>query len=78
MTTQTAIVIGLVLYGCLMVAVSLFFMARVKKAADYFVAGRGLPYWVLSGTIVGTCIGTGVVIGATGLSYQRRSGGGRW
>lgn len=53
MTTHTAIVIGLVLYGCLMAAVSVFFMLRVKKAADYLVAGRGLPYWVFSGTIGG-------------------------
>ncbi|HEY5913544.1 MAG TPA: sodium:solute symporter family protein [Verrucomicrobiae bacterium] len=70
MDTRTAIVIGLVVYACLMVAVSVFWMLRVKKATDYLVAGRGLPYWVLSGTIVGTCIGTGVVIGACGLAYR--------
>ena len=70
MSTQVAIVIGLIIYGCLMAGVSLFFMLRVKNATDYLVAGRGLPYWVLSGTIVGTCIGTGVVIGASGLAYQ--------
>jgi hypothetical protein len=27
---------------------------RVKNASDCLVAGRGLPCWVLSGTIVGT------------------------
>jgi solute:Na+ symporter, SSS family len=70
MGTHGAIIIGLVIYACLMLGVSLFFMARVKKAADYLVAGRGLPYWILTGTIVGTCIGTGVVIGASGLAYQ--------
>jgi SSS family solute:Na+ symporter len=70
MSTNTAIIIGLVLYGLLMLGVSLFFMLRVKSATDYLVAGRGLPYWVLSGTIVGTCIGTGVVIGSTGLAYK--------
>ena len=70
MPTHTAIVIGLVLYGLLMLGVSLFWAARVKKAADYLVAGRGLPYWVLTGTIVGTGIGTGVVIGGSGLAYR--------
>lgn len=70
MTTQTAIIIGLVLYGLVMFGVSIFFMLRVKKATDYLVAGRGLPAFILTGTIVGTCIGTGVVIGASGLSYQ--------
>jgi solute:Na+ symporter, SSS family len=70
MTTQTAILIGLVIYSCLMLIISLFFMMRVKKATDYLVAGRGIPYWALTGNIVGTCIGTGVVIGSTGLAYQ--------
>ncbi|MDE3057888.1 MAG: sodium:solute symporter family protein [Bacteroidota bacterium] len=70
MTTQTAILIGLVIYALLMTAISLFFMARVKRAADYLVGGRGIPYWALTGNIVGTCIGTGVVIGASGLAYR--------
>ena len=34
------------------------------------MAGRGLPFWVLAGTITGTCIGTGVIIGGSGLAYQ--------
>ena len=70
MTTQTAIVIGLFFYVVLTTAVSFFWMSRVRKPADYLVAGRGLPYWVLTGTIVGTCIGTGVIIGGTGLAYK--------
>jgi solute:Na+ symporter, SSS family len=67
---HTDIAIGLIIYGCLMVAMSLFWMFRVKQAADYLVAGRGLPYWILTGTITAGCIGTGVVIGASGLAYQ--------
>lgn len=70
MDTRFAIVIGLVLYVVLTTAVSFFMLARVRKPADYLVAGRGLPFWVLLGTIVGTCIGTGVLIGGTGLAYQ--------
>ncbi len=70
MTTQAAILIGLVIYGIVMLSVSLFFMLRVKKASDYLVAGRGIPFWALTGNIVGTCVGTGVVIGASGLAYR--------
>src|SRR5215475_2214403 len=70
MTTTTAIVLGLILYVVLTTAVSFFWMFRVRKPADYLVAGRGLPFWVLTGTIVGTCIGTGVIIGGTGLAYK--------
>lgn len=70
MSTGTAIVIGLVIYVVLTTAVSFFWMTRVRKPADYLVAGRGLPLWVLLGTIVGTCIGTGVIIGGSALAYQ--------
>src|ERR1022692_924181 len=70
MGTHAAIAIGLVLYVVLTTAVSFFWMSRVRKPADYLVAGRGLPVWVLIGTIVGTCIGTGVIVGASGLAYK--------
>jgi SSS family solute:Na+ symporter len=70
MGTHTAIAIGLIVYVVLTTAVSFFWMSRVRKPADYLVAGRGLPYWVLTGTIIGTCIGTGVIIGGSGLAYK--------
>jgi SSS family solute:Na+ symporter len=70
MSTQTAIAIGLILYVILTTGVSFFMMARVRKPADYLVAGRGLPFWVLTGTITGTCIGTGSIIGGAALAYR--------
>jgi SSS family solute:Na+ symporter len=70
MGIHAAIATGLILYVVLTTGVSFFWMSRVRKPADYLVAGRGLPYWVLTGTIIGTCIGTGVIIGGAGLAYQ--------
>ncbi len=70
MGIHAAIALGLILYVVLTTAVSFFMMARVRKPADYLVAGRGLPFWVLTGTIIGTCIGTGVIIGGSGLAYK--------
>ena len=70
MGVRVAIAIGLVIYVVLTTGVSFFMMARVRKPTDYLVAGRGLQYWVLIGTIIGTCIGTGVIIGGTGLAYK--------
>ena len=75
MGTRAAIGLGLVLYVVLTTAVSFFMMARVRRPADYLVAGRGLPFWALTGTIVGTCIGTGVIIGGSALAYQHGWGG---
>jgi len=68
--THPYIIIGLAVYGCVMLGVSSFWMMRVRKAADYLVAGRNLPYLILTGTITAGCIGTGVVIGGSGLAYQ--------
>jgi solute:Na+ symporter, SSS family len=69
MDVRVAIAIGLVLYVVLTTLVSFFWMSRVRRPADYLVAGRGLPFWALAGTIIGTCIGTGVIIGGSGLAY---------
>lgn len=70
MGTHAAIAIGLVIYAGMMLAVSLFWMRRVKNPADYLVGGRDLPFWVLTGNITAGCIGTGVIIGASGLAYE--------
>src|ERR1039457_1115518 len=70
MGTHAAIAIGLVLYVVLTTGVSFFMMARVRKPGDYLVAGRGLPIWALIVTIVGPCIGTGVIVGASGVAYK--------
>jgi SSS family solute:Na+ symporter len=70
MGIRAAIALGLILYVVLTTGVSFFWMTRVRRPTDYLVAGRGLPIWVLLGTIVGTCIGTGVIIGGTGLAYK--------
>lgn len=70
MGIHAAIILGLVLYVVLTTSVSFLMMSRVRKPADYLVAGRGLPFWALTGTIIGTCIGTGVIIGGSGLAYQ--------
>ncbi len=70
MEQRSDIAIGLVCYAGLMLTMSMFWMRRVKRTTDYLVGGRGLPYWALAGTITAGCIGTGVIIGASGLAYQ--------
>src|ERR1700758_2152939 len=70
METKTAIGIGLVIYAAVMLAVSLYWMFKLRKPADYLVGGRSLPFWVLTGNITAGCIGTGVIIGGSGLAYS--------
>ncbi len=75
MSTTVAIACGLVIYVVLTTLISFFLMSRVRKPSDYLVAGRGIPFWALTGTITGTCIGTGSIIGGSGLAYQHGWGG---
>lgn len=78
MQTQTAIAIGLVVYAAAMLSVSLYWMFRLRKPADYLVGGRSLPFWVLTGNITAGCIGTGVIIGGSGLAYAHGWTGTVW
>jgi len=70
MGTHAAIAIGLIIYAGIMLAFSSFWMRKISKPADYLVGGRGFPFWVLIGSITAACIGTGVIVGASGLAYQ--------
>ena len=70
MGTHAAIGIGLTIYACVMLAFSGFWMRRTTKSADYMIGGRNFPFWVLTGTITAGCIGTGVIVGASGLAYK--------
>jgi solute:Na+ symporter, SSS family len=70
MGTHAAIALGLVLYGCVMLAFSSFWMKRIATPADYLVGGRSFAFWVLIGTVTAGSIGTGVIVGASGLAYR--------
>lgn len=70
LTTPVAILIGLILYAILMFGASIYWMRRVKKATDFLVGGRSIPPWILAGNIASGSIGTGVIIGASGLAYN--------
>ena len=70
MGTHAAIALGLTLYAVGMLLFSSFWMLKIKKSSDYVIGGRNFPFWVLTGTITAGCIGTGVIVGASGLAYQ--------
>ncbi|BET66653.1 hypothetical protein ASA1KI_15710 [Opitutales bacterium ASA1] len=42
-----------------------------KSPDDYFLAGRRIPMWAVSFTIMATIIGTGTFIGHPGTAYQK-------
>lgn len=69
MSTYEAVLIGLGIYGSIILITSVVFASKTKSASEFLIAGRRIPFLILTGSIVGTCIGTGVIIGASGLAY---------
>jgi SSS family solute:Na+ symporter len=47
-----------------------YFKKYVKSEKDYFLAGRMLPWWVISFSIIGTNIGATDYVGAAGGAYR--------
>ncbi len=43
---------------------------KVKTGEDFEVAGRSMPYWLLSFTFAGLWFGGGTVIGTTGVAFD--------
>lgn len=71
LSTETTIFIGVAIY----LVVMLYIGVRASKKADstenFIVAGRGMPIWIGSATIVATWFGGGTMMGAAGASYER-------
>lgn len=47
-----------------------YFSKRVKSSADYFIAGRSLPWWIIGMSIIGTNIGSNDYVGAAGNAFK--------
>lgn len=71
MALHTLDYVVLIAYALLIVSVSIAVSRRQRNTADYFIAGRGLPGWVVAFTLMGTIIGTGTFVGHPGTSYQK-------
>ncbi|MBN2013306.1 sodium/solute symporter [candidate division KSB1 bacterium] len=51
-------------------AFGFYFKRFIKTGQDYFLAGRMLPFWVISMSIIGTQIGATDFVGAAGGAYR--------
>jgi len=59
----------LIVYSVALMALGLWIGRRVRGAADFFVAGRGLGAGLLFSTMLAANIGAGSTVGATALGY---------
>ncbi|MEL7186461.1 MAG: sodium:solute symporter family protein [Pseudomonadota bacterium] len=70
MSTETIIFIGVGVYMALMLGVGVYASRRNKSTTDFIVAGRRMPFFLLSATIIATWFGGGTMMGASGAAYD--------
>jgi len=70
MTTETTIFFGVAIYIVIMIAVGIYTATKTHSPAEFMVAGRRLPLWLLTTTIVATWFGGGMMIGGSGAAYD--------
>ncbi|MCZ6642784.1 MAG: sodium:solute symporter family protein, partial [Gammaproteobacteria bacterium] len=63
MATETIIFIGVAIYIAMMVTVGIYASKKTHTATEFIVAGRSLPIWLLTTTIIATWFGGGMLIG---------------
>jgi len=54
-----------------MLTIGIYASRRAGNTADFIVAGRRLPIWIGSATIIATWFGGGTMMGGAGASYER-------
>jgi solute:Na+ symporter, SSS family len=70
MATESIIFIGVGIYIVLMLAVGIYASKRTNTATEFIVAGRRLPLFLCTATIIATWFGGGTMMGASGASYD--------
>ena len=70
MSTQATIFTGVAIYLVMMLIIGIWASRRTGSTANFIVAGRRLPIWIGSATIIATWFGGGTMMGAAGASYE--------
>ncbi len=71
MSTETIIFMGVAVYLAMMLGIGVYASRKADSPENFIVAGRRMPIWVLSATIIATWFGGGTMMGAAGASYER-------
>ncbi|MEE3301014.1 MAG: hypothetical protein VX197_07290, partial [Pseudomonadota bacterium] len=70
MATETVIFIGVLAYMLIMLCVGYYASKRSHSVADFMVAGRGMPIWLCSMTVIATWFGGAMMLGGAGAAYD--------
>ncbi len=70
MNTEAVILIGVAAYIAVMIGIGIWAARKTHSVAEFAVAGRNLPLWLCTATVVATWFGGGTMIGAAGAAYD--------
>jgi len=65
------IAVGVANYFAIMLYIGIRSSKKSDSTQDFIVAGRGLPIWISSATLIATWFGASTMMGAAGASYER-------
>ncbi|MDA0684721.1 MAG: sodium:solute symporter family protein [Bacteroidetes bacterium] len=58
------------IYPLILIGIGIWRTKRVQTHADFMVAGRSVPAWMLAGTLICTWVGSGTLFGGAGLAFR--------
>ena len=70
MSTEAVIFSGVAVYMVIMIAVGLWASKKAHSVTDFMVAGRGMPLWLCSMTVMATWFGGAMMLGGAGSAYE--------
>jgi SSS family solute:Na+ symporter len=70
MSTETIIFIGVAIYMVMMLSIGIYASKKAHTMSDFMVAGRGLPIWICSMTVIATWFGGSTIMGGAGAAYD--------
>lgn len=70
MSTETIILVGVAVYVVIMIALGVYASTKSHTVTEFAVAGRSLPLWLCTATVIATWFGGGVMIGVAGSAYE--------
>ncbi|MDH3432940.1 MAG: sodium:solute symporter family protein, partial [Gammaproteobacteria bacterium] len=70
MSNETIIFIGVAIYMVGMLVVGYFASKKTHSVTEFVVAGRGLPVWLCSMTVIATWFGGSTMMGGAGAAYD--------
>jgi SSS family transporter len=71
LSTEAIIFTGVAIYLVMMLVIGIYASKRTGSIDNFIVAGRRMPLWIGSATIVATWFGGGTMLGAAGASYEQ-------